>query len=102
MTGANDVSGGTQKGRCGFGPRIPLLVISPFARRNYVDHRVLGFSSIVRFIEDNFNLARIGNGSADAVAGTLNGLVDFDGPKAHQLILDPKTGQIVNEDEDDD
>ena len=98
---SNDVSGGTQNGRCGFGPRIPLLVISPFAKRNYVDHRVLDFSSITRFIEDNFNLGRIGNGSADALAGTLNGLFDFSGkPSEHRLILDPKTGQILNSDPD--
>jgi phospholipase C len=98
---SNDASGGTQNGRCGFGPRIPLLVISPFAKRNYVDHRVLDFSSITRFIEDNFNLGRIGNGSADALAGTLNGLFDFSGkPSGHRLILDPKTGQILNSDPD--
>ena len=98
---SNDVSGGTQNGRCGFGPRIPLLVISPFAKRNYVDHRVLDFSSITRFIEDNFNLGRIGNGSADALAGTLNGLFDFsDRASGHRLILDPKTGQIMDSDPD--
>ena len=94
---ANDVSGGTQNGRCGFGPRIPLLVISPFAKPNYVDHRVLDFSSITRFIEDNFNLGRIGNGSGDALAGTLNSVFDFSGkPSGRRLILDPKTGQIIN------
>ncbi|MGB9465185.1 MAG: alkaline phosphatase family protein [Candidatus Acidiferrum sp.] len=98
---SNDVSGGTQNGRCGFGPRIPLLVISPFAKRNYVDHRVLDFSSITRFIEDNFNLGRIGNGSADTLAGTLNGVFDFsDRPSGHRLILDTKTGQILNSDPD--
>jgi phospholipase C len=93
---SNDVSGGTQNGRCGFGPRIPLVVISPFARTNYIDHRVVDFSSITRFIEDNFNLGRIGNGSADAVAGSLNGMFDFDGRRADRLILDPATGQIVS------
>ena len=98
---ANDISGGTQNGRCGFGPRIPLVVISPYARHNYVDHRVLDFSSVVRFIEDNFNLGRIGNGSGDAVAGRLNGLFDFDDhARAGRVILDPGTGQIVSQDND--
>jgi phospholipase C len=98
---SNDVSGGAQNGRCGFGPRIPLLVISPFAKRNYVDHRVLDFSSITRFIEDNFNLGRIGNGSADGIAGTLNGLFDFGGSvRAQRLILDPVMGQAVTSDEE--
>ena len=98
---ANDISGGTQNGRCGFGPRIPLVVISPYARQNYVDHRVLDFASVVRFIEDNFNLGRIGNGSGDAVAGRLNGLFDFDDQaRAARVILDPRTGQIVSQGND--
>jgi phospholipase C len=81
------------QGRCGYGPRQPLLVISPYARQNYVDHSVTDQSSILRFIEDNWNLGRIGGTSTDAKAGTLNGLFDFDGgPRTHRLILDPATG----------
>jgi phospholipase C len=89
---------GAQVGRCGYGPRLPLLVISPFAKANYIDHRVTDQSSILRFIEDNWDLGRIGNGSTDAIAGTLNGMFDFDGgPRNHQLILDPATGQRLEE-----
>jgi phospholipase C len=95
---AVDSMGDIQNGRCGFGPRIPLVVISPFARQNYVDHRVLDFASVVRFIEDNWNLGRIGNGSGDTNAGTLNGLFDFDAaPRAVKLILMPSTGQILQQ-----
>ena len=90
-----DATGDIQNGRCGFGPRIPLFVISPYARRNYVDHRVTDFTSIVRFIEDNWSLGRIGNGSVDAIAGKLDGFFDFDRPPSWPLILDPTTGQIV-------
>jgi phospholipase C len=61
-------TGVIQNGRCGYGPRMPLLVISPWARKNYVDHRVTDQSSILRFIEDNWNLGRIGGGSTDAIA----------------------------------
>ncbi|MBV9592397.1 MAG: alkaline phosphatase family protein [Actinobacteria bacterium] len=94
---ANDVAGGSQNGRCGYGPRLPLLVISPWARSNYIDHRVTDQSSITRFIEDNWGLPRIGNGSLDAVAGTLKGMFDFDdGPRAGRLLLDPATGRIVS------
>lgn len=89
---------GAVGGRCGYGPRLPLLVISPFARRNYVDHRVTDQSSILRFIEDNWGLGRIGNGSMDEKAGTLDGLFDFDhGPSNSPLFLDPATGQTVDE-----
>jgi phospholipase C len=94
---ANDPAGGTQNGRCGYGPRLPLMVISPWAKTNHIDHRVTDQSSVIRFIEDNWGVPRIGNGSADAVAGTLNGLFDFDdGPRAGRLILDEGTGRIVS------
>jgi phospholipase C len=78
---------------------MPFLVISPFAKRNYVDHRVTDQSSVIRFVEDNWHLSRIGGGSTDAIAGTLNGLFDFDDRgRACTLILDPATGQIVDSD----
>lgn len=93
---ANQVGGADQNGRCGYGPRLPLLVISPFAKKNYVDHAVTDQSSILRFIEDNWNLGRIGSGSTDAIAGSLNGLFDFDDQsRARKLILDPATGQVA-------
>jgi phospholipase C len=85
-------TGGTP-GRCGYGPRLPLVVISPFSKHNYVDHRLTDQSSILRFIEDNWELGRIGNGSLDEKAGTLTGFFDFDEKSAnHKLILDPGTG----------
>jgi phospholipase C len=38
----------------GFGLRVPGLVISPYARRGYVDHQTLSFDAYVKFIEDDF------------------------------------------------
>jgi phospholipase C len=70
--------GVAQNGRCGYGPRMPFLLVSPWAKVNYVDHRVIDQSSVTRFIEDNWNLPRIGGGSTDAIAGTINGMFDFD------------------------
>ncbi len=87
------VKPGAYKGRCGYGPRLPLLVISPYARRNYVDHSLTDQTSIIRFIEDNWNLGRIGNQSMDALAGSLSGMLDFEHPDANGLTLDEKTGQ---------
>jgi phospholipase C len=95
---STDPSGGTQLGRCGYGPRLPLLVISPWAKANYIDHLVTDQSSILRFIEDNWKLGRIGGGSSDVVAGTLDGMFDFSGgPSNHKLILDPGTGQRLEQ-----
>ena len=84
------------QGRCGYGPRLPLIVISPYAKQNYIDHRATDQSSILRFIEDNWDLGRIGNDSSDVKAGRLNGLFDFDDShKAPKLILDPLTGEVL-------
>jgi len=83
-----------QQGRCGYGPRLPLLVISPWAKRNYVSHALTDQSSIIRFVEDNWRLPRI-SGSFDAVAGSLRGMFDFSGtqPANGRLFLDPITGR---------
>lgn len=86
------------QGQCGYGPRLPLLVISPYSKQNYVDHTVTDQSSILRFIEDNWNLGRIGGNSSDVKAGTLNGLFDFDDSKrAPKLILDDSTGIVLQQ-----
>ena len=91
----------SQQGRCGYGPRLPLLVISPFARKNHVDHNVSDQSSILKFIEDNWGLGRIGGGSFDAIAGSLLPMFDFDGRRADRVILDPASGEIVRSDDAD-
>ncbi|HLG75971.1 MAG TPA: alkaline phosphatase family protein [Ktedonobacteraceae bacterium] len=38
----------------GYGLRVPGLVISPYARRGFVDHQVLSFDAYLKFIEDDF------------------------------------------------
>ena len=66
------------QGRCGYGPRLPMLIISPYAKYNFVDHTLTDQSSIIRFIEDNWlGGERIGNGSFDSIAGTLNNAFSF-------------------------
>jgi phospholipase C len=92
---------GPQEARCGFGMRQPFLVLSPFARSNFVDHTLTDQSSVTRFIEDNWRLGRIGNGSADALAGSLNGMFDFARPHVGRLFLDPATGEPVRGDDED-
>jgi phospholipase C len=85
----------TTQGRCGYGPRTPLLVISPYAKQNYVDHVITDQSSVLQFIEYNWSLPAMGNGSNDAKAGSLLGLFEFTGKKAPKLVLDPTTGEVV-------
>jgi phospholipase C len=40
--------------RNGYGLRVPGIVISPYARRGYVDHQILSFDAYAKFIEDDF------------------------------------------------
>jgi phospholipase C len=92
-TNTQNIAAGYQD-RCGYGPRQPLLVISPWAKSNFVDHTVTDQSSILRFIEDNWQTGRIGNGSFDAKAGSLDNMFDFSrrGGGPSKLFLDPTTG----------
>ena len=97
LTGIGQCSGGAPAGgyqaRCGPGPRLPLLVVSPFARQNFVSHTPTEQTSILKFIEDNWGLPRIGDSSFDVRAGSLNDMFDFtSGTVAPKLILDPATG----------
>ena len=95
---------GGQQGRCGFGPRLPMLVISPYAKHNHVDHNLSDQTSIINFIEYNWRLPGI-PGSADQVLASTNkkegipfdlaGMFNFDGAVNSKLILDPGTGQPV-------
>jgi phospholipase C len=64
----------TQVDDFGFGIRVPLLVISPYARRGVVDHSVGEFSSVLRFIEDNWGLSQLTQRDEDA----MNLAEDFD------------------------
>ncbi|MFJ4658286.1 phospholipase C [Nocardia sp. NPDC088792] len=80
------------QGRCGYGPRLPLLVISPYAKANYVDHTLTDQSSVLRFIEDNWKTGRIGDDSFDAKAGAIDSMFDFNAKAQPVLTLDPKSG----------
>jgi phospholipase C len=86
--------GGAYQDRCGYGPRLPFLVVSPYAKVNYVDHSVIDQTSIIRFIEDNWNLGRIGNQSFDIKAGSILNMFNFttNNYAATKLFLDTSTG----------
>jgi phospholipase C len=89
----NATSAGHYQDRCGYGPRQPLQVISPWSKENYVDHQVTDQTSALRFIEENWHLGQIGNQSFDAKSGSLMNMFDFQGhPRMEPLILDPTTG----------
>ncbi|WP_028228724.1 phospholipase C [Paraburkholderia ferrariae] len=92
------VAGAPVNGRCGPGTRIPFLVISPWAKPNYVDHTFINQASVVRFIEDNWlGSARLGGGSFDATAGDMRALFNFTGSgNIPVMYLDPTLGTQVS------
>jgi phospholipase C len=99
LPGNGVISGTTHaQGRCGYGPRLPLLVISPWAKSNFVDHTTTDQSSILRFIEDTWlNGERI-PGSFDAIAGPLNNMFNFSFPLPLNLFpytLSESTGEVT-------
>ena len=82
--------------RCGPGPRQPLVVISPYAKKNYVDHTQTDQASILRFIEDNWRTGRIGDASADATAGSVNAMFNFDKQRNDKVLLNEQTGAVAS------
>jgi phospholipase C len=107
VCGPSPVGAPPGAGRCGYGPRLPFIVISPWARSNFIDHTVTDQTSSLRFIEVNWNLGFIdgttlppgqtlGSFSFDQLAGSIFNMFDFDNqPNTRPLILDPLTGAAV-------
>ena len=68
---------------------MPYMVISPWARRNFVDHTMTDQSSTIHFIEDNWlGGKRIGQGSYDAIASSITQHVRLQ-PKVREPIVYP-------------
>ncbi len=44
----------------GLGFRVPCLIVSPYAKRGYVDHTQYEFGSILKFVENNWGLGNLG------------------------------------------
>jgi phospholipase C len=82
-------------GRCGPGTRLPFVVISPFAKKNFVSHTFISQASIPQFIEDNWLKGeRLGGGSFDATAGSIMDMFDFNQKRETILMLDPTFGTV--------
>ena len=110
VNGACGVLGsGADNDRCGFGVRLPYLVISPFAKHNYVDHSLNDTTSTMRFIEYNWHLGTLGSlGNANdkqsfdvLASGSILGMFDFNSrpiPENRSVILNPANGEVVRSD----
>jgi phospholipase C len=88
--------------RQGYGLRVPGLVISPYAKRGFVDHQILSQDAYLKFIEDDFlHGARLNpktDGRPDSrpdvrenakILGNLAADFDFNQPPRAPLLLEP-------------
>jgi phospholipase C len=92
------INGGAVNGRCAPGTRVPFLVISPWAKQNFVDDTLITQASVVRFIEDNWlGGQRIGQGSNDATTGSIMNMFDFTQTitSPRTVFIDPDQGVVV-------
>ena len=69
----------------GYGFRVPALLVSPYARRGYVDHTPLDFTSMIRFITTNWDLRPLA--TRDASAQTFTSAFDFANPGRAPVFL---------------
>jgi phospholipase C len=100
MCEATAVTVGSGSGRCGYSQRLPMIVISPYTRDNYVSSNLTDTTSVVKFIEQNWLHGQRIPGSFDATSGSLDapgGLLDFNvRPHFQPVILNPTTGAVVS------
>ncbi|MGB8909892.1 MAG: alkaline phosphatase family protein [Candidatus Cybelea sp.] len=59
----------------GLGVRVPMIVVSPYAKRGYVSHTTYQFGSILKFIEENWHLGSLG--STDKRSQSIGDIFDF-------------------------
>jgi phospholipase C len=101
-TPLNGVLGMPVWGRCGYGTRIPMQIISPLVDSNVVDHTLTDQTSVLRLIEDVWlDGKRIQpGGSFDTIAGDLTHLfkpVSHERAAGRKLILNPNTGAAAGD-----
>ena len=73
------------------------MIVSPYSKVNYVDHQITDQTSILRFIEDNWSLGRIGDQSFNEKAGSILNMFNFtSGHHADKLFLDPSKGTAMS------
>ena len=78
----------------GLGPRVPLLIISPYARKGYISTTQYEFSSVLKFIEERFGLPALGD--RDANANDMTDSFNFNQKPLAPLILTPRSCPLVS------
>jgi phospholipase C len=73
----------------GLGPRVPLIMISPYAREGVVSHTSYEFASVLQLIENRYDLK--GLSKRDVEANSMLDMFDFNQPPAPPLVLPQRT-----------
>jgi phospholipase C len=105
LPGPDPTTNAHAQGRCGYGPRLPLIIVSAWAKDNFVDHTVTDQTSVLRFIEDNWlGGQRLPGGSFDSLANPIDNMFDFNHFRWEngKLFLDPSSGLALHLDNDHD
>jgi phospholipase C len=69
----------------GYGPRVPAIVISPYAKRGYISHFPYDFTSVLKFIEERWNLGHLT--ARDDRANDMSDAFDFDQKPLAPLVI---------------
>lgn len=80
--------------RFGLGPRVPFLIISPYAKPGYISHTHYEFSSVLKFVEELFQLPTLG--TRDANASDITDAFNFFQTPLQPLILQPRTCPVLS------
>jgi len=72
----------------GLGPRVPLLIISPYAKAGYISHTVYEHSSILKFVEARYQFQPLA--LRDTVASDMQDSFDFTQSPQPPIILQPR------------
>jgi phospholipase C len=75
----------------GYGFRVPTLLVSPYARKGYIDHTLLDHTSILKFIEENWNIPPLAQ--RDAKANNFTSAFDFSIPPRSPVFI-PSTREV--------
>jgi phospholipase C len=74
----------------GLGPRVPFIVISPYALANHISSTQYEFSSVLKFVEERFNLPNLGQRDANPNLSDLTDTFDFTQTPLPPLVLTPR------------
>lgn len=72
----------------GLGPRVPLLIISPYARSGFISHTQYEFSSFLKIVEERFGLQTLT--ARDKAANDMTDSFDFTQTPSSPLVLTPR------------